>query len=528
MEESPNPEPTPGGTSAEHAATGIPDDSDAWAVETTTHPPTDATATNLPTWDEQTGGQTSTRDRFGSGLLVGALVGAVVAALLVALLMRSDGGDDEKVAGDNSALVDDHSAQDDDSSDRVVTDDEENPFDQSESDEAFSSEGSDDDANAVSSDDDRTGDAESDSDGVVGSVDELIGAELSNAELVNRYQESLVEVHSSGAFFDGVVNDLAEAFPDIAKWVDENLPDLSEQLRGGIGASANGTGVVISDDGLIVTAAHLIQGADDVTIVDADGAERTASVVRREDGEPVALLSVDGESSAAKLSPASEPPSAGDELVILRREGDDVVAVSTMVLRSGQDRPRGLIPLDVTIPDGTSGAPLVDRHGRLVGITVSLAGQGADIGFAIPVDSVLASATSPATGDGSDNPIELPRGQGDDSSSAFDERQVPVAPDTAEGRPVLGVEVAELSSERAVAEGVDGGVVISHVLTGSAADDAGLTDGDIIVRLDGKKVASTQDLVSTISRYEPGEEVDVTVSRDGETTTVTVELGSRA
>ena len=513
---------------------GSADDADAWETATTTNPVADVTRTNLPSWEEQAAAHGETKedkDRFGSGLLVGAVVGAVLAALLVALLMRTnDDGDDQQVTGEESALVDEEGATDA-TSDQVVTD-EDNPFDESEADESQSDRSQTDDidrSGGGTGRGDDAGDSEGNGSGTTddGAADELLGADLSNAELIDRYEDSLVEVRTEGAFLDGVVNDLAEAFPDAAEWVEENFPDLAEKIRGGIGSSASGTGVVVSEDGLVVTAAHLVQGADDVQIVDADGSERYASVVRREDGEPVALLSVDGESSAARLSAATEPPSAGDELVILRRDGDEVVAVPTMVLRSNDERPRGLIPLDVAIPDGTSGAPLVDRQGRLVGITVSLAGQDAGIGFAIPVDSVLASVTSPATGDSSDNPVELPRGQSEDDGD-LEVPLVPERPQAATGRPVLGVEVTELSAELGDEAGLDGGVVVSNVLPGSGAEDAGFEVGDVIVRLDGKKVVSTEALVSAISRYEPGEEVDVTVWRDGDTDTVAVELGSRS
>lgn len=171
----------------------------------------------------------------------------------------------------------------------------------------------------------------------------------------------------------------------------------------GGGASGSGSGVVIGEDGIVVTNAHVIEGASEVTVTTQDGERHDAIVVGSDGGHDVALLKVDAED----LTPVTLGRSKDLRL------GDTVVAIgyplglgttATQGIVSGLDRTiqvadgpfasnelQGLLQTDAAINPGNSGGALVDSEGRLVGINTAAASAASaeNVGFAVAVDEVL-------------------------------------------------------------------------------------------------------------------------------------------
>jgi putative serine protease PepD len=176
---------------------------------------------------------------------------------------------------------------------------------------------------------------------------------------------------------------------------------------GGAGAGA-GTGVVLDDDGHILTNAHVVAGARSITVTTTGGDEYRATVVAAEASADIAVLRVDD--ADAELVPAEFAES--DELAV----GDDVVAIgNALALEGGLTVTQGivsalgrsittasgtldgLVQTDAAISSGNSGGPLVDANGEVVGINTAVATSGggvtaSGVGFAIAVDDALAVA----------------------------------------------------------------------------------------------------------------------------------------
>jgi S1-C subfamily serine protease len=161
-----------------------------------------------------------------------------------------------------------------------------------------------------------------------------------------------------------------------------------------------------------------------------------------------------------------------------------------------------LIQTDAAISPGNSGGALVDRDGEVIGINVAYlppAETGAEnIGFAIPSDTAVSVA---------DQLIETGRVTS----------------------PYLGVYTTDLSPEDAQRFGlsVDSGALVKRVEPGSAADEAGVMRGDIIVALGDAPIESSGDLLGALRDYQPGDTVDLTVVRNGDEQTLEVALGER-
>ena len=284
--------------------------------------------------------------------------------------------------------------------------------------------------------------------------------------------------------------------------------------------AGSGSGIVLTEDGQILTNAHVVESAAQgglVTVSFEDGSTANAEVLGTDMLTDTAVLQAEDVSG---LTPAS----IGDSSAL--RVGQDVIAIGspfgldstvTSGIVSALDRPvsvgsdeRGnsttypAIQTDAAINPGNSGGPLVDLEGRVVGINSSIRtasssalGQGGSIGlgFAIPIEPVL--------------PIVEQLADGETPTHAR-----------------LGISVSDV---RPTEENpVPHGAVVMEVAAGSTAAESGLEQGDVITRVDDRRIGGADSLVATIRSYRPGDEVELTFVRDGEEQTVTLELDSDA
>lgn len=302
------------------------------------------------------------------------------------------------------------------------------------------------------------------------------------------------------------------AVPDI---IDAVLPStVSIEIQGGQrGQAVQGaaSGVIWDGDGLIVTNAHVVGVADELTVVLADGQRHIAEVVASDERTDLAVVAVDATGLPAARF-ADELPRIG-QLAIAIGNPLGFTDTATAGIISGIDRSLpvapggpvlvGLLQTDAPISSGNSGGALVDADGVVMGINVAAVGGAAapggvaqNLGFAIPSTTVASI-------------IEELVERGEVAHAYLGVQGVGLNPRLAE----------QFGHER------DRGVLIGAVEPGSPADDAGLRQGDVIAGFDGGPVESLADLLTELRRASPDQTATLTIVRRGEEEEVDVMLG---
>jgi len=294
------------------------------------------------------------------------------------------------------------------------------------------------------------------------------------------------------------------------------LPSVVQILVSGAEGSGSGSGIILSEDGRILTNYHVVEGAGDggtLRVSFEDGTTAQARILGTDPLTDTAVIQAEGVSG---LTPAT----IGDSSSLA--VGQDVVAVGspfgldatvTSGIVSALNRPVNVstdaegnattypaIQTDAAINPGNSGGPLVDMNGAVVGInssirsTASADGQAGSIGlgFAIPINEVL--------------PI-------------VDQMTAGETPTHAK----LGISVGNPDGDAQVE-----GAVIGDVTAGSAAEAAGLEAGDVVTKIDDLQITGADSLIATVRSYRPGDTVTVTYDRNGDSLTTQLTLDSDA
>ena len=275
--------------------------------------------------------------------------------------------------------------------------------------------------------------------------------------------------------------------------------------------SGAGSGVIISSDGYILTCAHVVSGASNITVSIGDK-DYPATLVGEDTTSDIAVVKVD----ATGLTPATVGNS--DDLKV----GESVMAVgnplgelggtvtsgivsalnrSVSIQGSSSVNTMSLIQMDASVSPGNSGGGLFNMNGELVGI-VNAKSSDSDaegLGFAIPVNDAVKVAQE-----------LLENGY-------------------VTGRPYLGISYYAVTDAQTAAQlGVNAyGVYIVEVVKGGPADKAGLQAGDRIVSVDGSEVATQSDLGTLMQDHKAGDTIEITVARGGQMQTVNVTLGEK-
>ncbi len=263
-----------------------------------------------------------------------------------------------------------------------------------------------------------------------------------------------------------------------------------------------GSGVILSDQGYILTNHHVIRGADAIQVSLRDGRMAQAKVVGSDPETDLAVLKIELKKLPTITLGHSERMRVGDVVLAIGNPfGVGQTVTMGIVSATGRNRLgintfENFIQTDAAINPGNSGGALVDAEGRLVGINTAIfsrSGGYQGIGFAIPVSMAQA-----------------------------------VLEDILKhGRPLrgwLGIEAHEINPDIARALGLKStdGVVITGIARNSPAHRAGLQPGDVIRAIDGKKIATGSDALVVISSRRPGSKLNLSVVRDGKETTVEV------
>ena len=275
--------------------------------------------------------------------------------------------------------------------------------------------------------------------------------------------------------------------------------------------SGAGSGVIISSDGYILTCAHVVDGASNITVTINDK-DYTATLVGEDTTSDIAVIKID----ANGLTPATVGDSDGLKV------GQSVMAVgnplgelggtvtggmisalnrSVTIQGTNSTNTMSLIQMDASVSPGNSGGGLFNMNGELVGIVnaKSSSSDAEGLGFAIPINDAIKVAQE-----------LLENGY-------------------VTGRPYLGITyLAVTDAQTAQQLGVNAyGVYIVDVTKGGPADQAGLKAGDRIVSVDGSEIAAKDDLGTLMQNHSAGDTLSITVARDGQMQTVNVTLGEK-
>lgn len=255
-----------------------------------------------------------------------------------------------------------------------------------------------------------------------------------------------------------------------------------------------GSGIIISEDGYIVTNYHVIVGANNITATLDDGTSCAAYFIGADAYSDLAVLRIQKTGLTAAEFGDSDAVRVGEIAIAIGNPTGQLQGTATSGIISALNRNveinntvMNLIQTDAAINSGNSGGPLLNQYGQVVGITsakVSLTGYEG-LGFAIP-----ANTAKPI--------IEALVRQGYVS-----------------GRPLLGVQVSELSKMAANFYRVPQGLYVNRVDENSDAAEQGLKTGDIITKINGQSVTSLDTGVSLRNEFKAGDEITVTVYRMG-------------
>ena len=270
-------------------------------------------------------------------------------------------------------------------------------------------------------------------------------------------------------------------------------------------SSGAGSGVILTQDGYIVTNHHVIEGATSILVRTRSGDEYSAELIGSDEQSDLAVLKID----ASGLTPAvlgdSTKLEVGDLAVVIGNPLGELGGTVTSGIISALDREVSidgqtmtLMQTDAAVNPGNSGGGLFDANGDLVGIiNAKSSGDNVEgLGFAIPI------------------------------SNATDIIDELIANGEVTSRPTLGVSLYDVTDRNTAAQlGVDStGVYIVQIVQGDSADRAGLQTGDRIISVDGTEVNSTEEVRAALNEHSTGEQMNMEIERDGNTIEVMVSL----
>ncbi|MFT5223143.1 MAG: S1-C subfamily serine protease, partial [Glaciecola sp.] len=309
-------------------------------------------------------------------------------------------------------------------------------------------------------------------------------------------------VQVTGASEVSVVTAVAEA-------VTPSVVRIDVVSTGDVEPSALGSGVIFRSDGYILTNNHVVQGANELRVRLASGETLDAEIIGTDPTNDLAVIRVDRNDLPAVNVRQSRVRVGEQAIAIGSPFGLDASVTAGVVsaLNRNLTADEGMLianvlQTDAAINPGNSGGALVDAQGRLIGInTAILSGSGGSQGVGFAINSLLAV----------DVAQEL-------IVNGFVRHAL------------LGITGVTISAQAAQSLGIDadGGAVVDTVQAGSAADIGGLQAQDIIVAIDGTEITSMDELVLAIRLRDPGDEVLLTIIRDGDQIERRVVLGERS
>ena len=275
--------------------------------------------------------------------------------------------------------------------------------------------------------------------------------------------------------------------------------------------SGAGSGVIISSDGYILTCAHVVDGASNITVTINDK-DYTATLVGEDTTSDIAVIKIDADGLTPATVGDSDSLKVGQSVMAVGNPlgelggtvtGGMISALNRSVTIQGSSsvNTMSLIQMDASVSPGNSGGGLFNMNGELVGIVnaKSSSSDAEGLGFAIPINDAIKVAQE-----------LLENGY-------------------VTGRPYLGITYLAVTDAQTASQlGVNAyGVYVVEVVKGGPAEKAGLQAGDRIVSVDGTEIASKDDLGTLMQKHAAGDTLSITIAREGQMQTVNVTLGEK-
>ena len=286
---------------------------------------------------------------------------------------------------------------------------------------------------------------------------------------------------------------------DISKKVGPAVVGITSQIQSGMSifgttttSEGSGSGIIIGSDGYIVTNNHVIDGATKVTVTLNTGSVYDAKIIGKDEKTDLAVIKIESDEtlSVAELGDSTKLEVGEKAVAIGNPLGMEFFGSTTQGIISAvnrtitvENRTMNVIQTDAAINSGNSGGALVNAYGKVIGINaVKISSSSVEgMGFAIPISEAM-----------------------------------PVISDLMQygyvkGRPVIGISSRDVTEYMSARQGWPRGVQVMAVQQGSGAEVAGLEQGDIIIKADGKDVKSTDELNKIKDSHKPGEFINVEV-----------------
>ena len=288
--------------------------------------------------------------------------------------------------------------------------------------------------------------------------------------------------------------------PFFRKFFGDRLPHEEQQ-------SSLGSGVIVSPEGYILTNNHVVEAADEIEVVLADGRKAPAKVVGTDPETDLAVIRIEANNLPVIVLGHADQARVGDVVLAIGNPfGVGQTVTLGIISALGRNNLHinhfeNFIQTDAAINFGNSGGALVDTRGNLLGINSAIysqTGGSVGIGFAIPV------STAKTVLDSIIKHGQVVRGW-------------------------IGIESQDITPELSDSFGLgrDNGAIIAGVVRGGPADRAGMRPGDILLSVDGRKVSSTNDMLNLIADLPPGGKARMTVMRKNRQATLDVTVGRR-
>ena len=281
-------------------------------------------------------------------------------------------------------------------------------------------------------------------------------------------------------------------------------PDQQELPEGHPVPQSFGSGFILSADGVILTNAHVVDDAEEVTVRLTDRREFKAKILGADKKTDIAVLKIDAKGLPTVPVGNPEQLKVGEWVLAIGSPfGFDNTVTAGIVSAKGRALPDDsyvpFIQTDVAVNPGNSGGPLFNLRGEVVGINAQIysrSGGYMGISFAIPIDVAMKVAD-----------------------------QLKSNGKYSRGR--LGIMIQELNAELAKSFGLDRpqGALVSGVESGSPAEKAGVQTGDVVLSFDGKAVGSSRDLPAMVGQTAPGTKSQIEVWRDGKRVKLAITVG---
>ncbi|TVU54388.1 MAG: PDZ domain-containing protein [Arthrospira sp. PLM2.Bin9] len=297
--------------------------------------------------------------------------------------------------------------------------------------------------------------------------------------------------------------------PFFRRFFGEDMPQFPREYQ----QRGQGSGFIVDSNGMILTNAHVVRGADKVTVTLRDGREFQGEVKGADEPSDLAVVKINGNNlPVAKLGNSAEVQVGDWAIAVGNPLGlDNTVTlgiVSTLNRPSSQvgipDKRLEFIQTDAAINPGNSGGPLLNEQGEVIGINTAIRADGQGIGFAIPIDTAKAIKDNLARGERIPHPF-------------IGIRMITLTPELAKefnSDPNSMVMIPEIE-----------GVLVVQVIPDSPAANAGLRRGDVVTKIDGKSITQTDQLQKVVEKAQIGKPLRLEVRRGNATEQIAVRPG---